>query len=121
MTQEHTTFERARQDREVAAVIKVVAEHYGYTKQVLLSAGREEPRVTARQVAMMLARELTAASYPDLARYFGKGEHETVRHACLVVPEKALTSEKLRSDLASLRLACANAIHDQITAEVSKS
>ena len=38
-------------------------------------------KVTARQVAMYLVRNLTDYSYPAIARVFGNRDHTTVIHA----------------------------------------
>lgn len=103
MTLDSTTFEVAKMERALEAIKTLVAETYGIRVEELLEAGRAEPRVTHRQVAMYLCRELTDASFPDIARAFGKKDHETVRHACEAIPRKAAKDKGLNFNLERLR------------------
>lgn len=100
---------------KVNAVTRIVADHYGLTPKGLMADGREEPRVTYRQVAMFLARELTGATYEDLAVAFGKKDHQTIVHAERTIPNKASQNQSLRETLALLRKTCAAAIETKAT------
>lgn len=64
----------------IAEIQRAVAAHYGLSRAELL--GRDHARRVAhpRQVAMYLARDLTAASYPLIGRLFRR-DHTTVLHA----------------------------------------
>ena len=58
---------------------------------------RSRRRVVARprQVAMYLARKLTALSLTQIARHFGKDDHTTVLYACQIVAARIATDHDL--------------------------
>ena len=60
----------------VADVIEVVARRYDLDPVALSGPSREQPIVTARHLAMRLARELTGKSYPEIGRAFNR-DHST--------------------------------------------
>jgi chromosomal replication initiator protein len=60
--------------------------------------------VEARHLAILLARELTGASYAELGKAFGGRDPKTIRHACLATvrrlgenPALASAAEAIRS------------------------
>ena len=65
----------------VERVQEVVAEHFGLKAQDLRGKARTREVAFARQVAMVLARELTQASLPFIGEQFGGRDHSTVLHA----------------------------------------
>ena len=65
----------------VEIIQKHVAVHYSLKLNDLKSRNNTQRIVLPRQIAMYLARTLTAASYPEIARKFGK-HYSTVIHAC---------------------------------------
>jgi chromosomal replication initiator protein len=67
---------------DVPTIIKRVAAVFGVSETELLGPSRLRGVLTARQVAMYVARELTGMSYPRLATAFGGRDHTTVLHAC---------------------------------------
>jgi len=58
------------------------ARHFALRLSELRSSSRRRPVVTARGVAMYLARRLTGNSLQQIGRYFGDRDHTTVMHAC---------------------------------------
>ena len=58
------------------------AEAFGISVDVMLSSNRTVAVAWPRQVAMYLARELTAQSLPAIGHAFGGRNHTTVLHAC---------------------------------------
>lgn len=64
----------------IAHIIARTAEAFDVPVEEILSDRRQKPVVVARQVAMTLARQLTPASYPAIARAFRR-DHTTVMHA----------------------------------------
>jgi len=77
---------------------KTVAQHYGFTVDTLLSRSRTQALARARQMAMALAKELTADSLPMIAAQFNKRNHTTVLHACRQINELMGHDGQLRSD-----------------------
>jgi chromosomal replication initiator protein len=72
---------RTRRPRSIAEIQAAACEHFGLSREELLSGART-PRVAwPRQVAMYLSRELTSESLPAIGRHFGGRDHTTVLHA----------------------------------------
>ena len=62
----------------VAAIADAVGEALGVDPAAALGAGRSRPVVQARALVAHLARELTAMSYPEIARAMGRPSHSSV-------------------------------------------
>ena len=84
-----------RRWREVRAIQSAVAAHWGLSVEELLADGREEPRNTARQIAMYFARKLTKCSSYEIAGFFGKKDHWTIIHGAKAIEARILTESKL--------------------------
>lgn len=83
-------------------VLRVVGREYGFTVAELCGKSRQPKLVTARQVAMYLARDLTDLSYPAVAREFGGRDHTTVIHAVEKVKHAQASDGRLSSRIDSL-------------------
>ncbi len=55
-----------------------VCARFNLTPEVLSCKSRKRCIARPRQIAMFLARELTANSYPQIGRFFGNRNHATV-------------------------------------------
>ena len=64
---------------------KVVATHYQVSLEQLKSKTRKREVVTARQVAMYLAKKYTNHSLKSIGQYFGGRDHSTVIYALQTV------------------------------------
>ncbi len=64
-----------------------VAEHFNIRITDMHSARRARAIARPRQVAMYLAKQLTARSLPEIGRKFGGRDHTTVMHAVRKVEE----------------------------------
>ncbi|BER91257.1 chromosomal replication initiator protein DnaA [Thermatribacter velox] len=73
----------------VAAIQKVVAEHFNIKPSAMKMKKRTKELAYPRQIAMYLARELTDLSLPSIGSEFGGRDHTTVLHAF----------EKIKSDM----------------------
>jgi chromosomal replication initiator protein len=69
-------------DRSLARIAKAVAKAFGVPLSQLRSTARLKSSVLPRQIAMLLARELSGRSAGKIAAYFGRKNHTTVVHAC---------------------------------------
>jgi chromosomal replication initiator protein len=67
--------------RSVSEIQAAACEHFGLSREELLSPARTPRIAWPRQVAMYLARELTGESLPSIGRHFGGRDHTTVLHA----------------------------------------
>jgi chromosomal replication initiator protein len=77
----------------VELVQDLTCEHFGLTREELLSASRTQRVTWPRQVAMFLAREHTDESLPGIGRRFGGRDHTTVLHACRRTAERLAVDE----------------------------
>ncbi|MBI4185150.1 MAG: chromosomal replication initiator protein DnaA [Proteobacteria bacterium] len=71
----------------IEEIQKRVAEHYNIRLADMHSARRARAVARPRQVAMYLAKQLTARSLPEIGRKFGGRDHTTVMHAVKRVEE----------------------------------
>jgi len=62
-------------------IIKTVAEYYKVKVAEILSKKRNRSLARPRQIAMLLAKELTNHSLPEIGNAFGGRDHTTVLHA----------------------------------------
>jgi chromosomal replication initiator protein len=69
-------------DVTLTKIAAAVAEFFKVPVAELRSLGRPKRSILPRQVAMLLARELSGQSAVQIARYFGRKNHTTVVHAC---------------------------------------
>ena len=79
----------ALQDKLVTVenIQKTVAEYYKIRVADLLSKRRSRSIARPRQIAMVLAKELTNHSLPEIGDAFGGRDHTTVLHACRKIAE----------------------------------
>jgi chromosomal replication initiator protein len=87
----------------VARIVNETAEALGLDAAELRSARRRRRVVYARQVAMYLAREMTALSLPAIAQHFGGRDHTTVLHAHRKIGRELLIDDNCRSLVTHLR------------------
>lgn len=86
-------------------IAQVTCRQFGIRMIELVSDRRTANVVIPRHVAMYLARELTAKSYPAISRAFGRNDHTTAIHAYNKIKAKIEADEKLASDIAAIRVA----------------
>ncbi|WP_292019216.1 chromosomal replication initiator protein DnaA [Maritimibacter sp. UBA3975] len=92
-------------DRKVTVeeIQRKVAEHYGVRFSDMIGPKRLRSIARPRQVAMMLSKELTTRSYPDIGRRFGGRDHSTVMHAVKRVEELIKSDQQIAEDVELLR------------------
>ncbi len=88
-------------DRRVTIeeIQKRVAEHFNIRVSDMHSARRARAVARPRQVAMYLAKQLTARSLPEIGRKFGGRDHTTVMHAVRKVDELRATDSSFSDDV----------------------
>jgi len=82
-----------------------VAEHYNLRLTDMHSARRARNVARPRQVAMYLAKQLTARSLPEIGRKFGGRDHTTVMHAVRKVEELIDEDAQIAQDVDVVRRA----------------
>ncbi|NYZ12915.1 chromosomal replication initiator protein DnaA [Azospirillum sp. RWY-5-1] len=92
-------------DRRVTIdeIQKRVAEHFNIRVADMHSARRARAVARPRQVAMYLAKQLTARSLPEIGRKFGGRDHTTVMHAVRKVEELRATDPAFAEDVELLK------------------
>jgi chromosomal replication initiator protein len=88
------------QNRQISIdnIQKTVADYYRIKLIELLSKKRTRNLTRPRQMAMLLARELTPLSLPEIGKAFGGKDHSTVIHACKTISGLRLTEVSTDSD-----------------------
>jgi len=77
---------------------RTVAEYYKIKVSDLLSKRRTRTVTRPRQMAMVLSKELTSHSLPEIGEAFGGRDHTTVLHACRKVHELREEDAGIRKD-----------------------
>jgi chromosomal replication initiator protein len=63
-----------------AQILEATAKYYNFSIEQLCGPSRSRPLVAARQMAMYLIRDMTAQSFPAIAKVLGGRDHTTVMH-----------------------------------------
>jgi chromosomal replication initiator protein len=87
-------------------VIEVVSAHFGLTPEEILSAGRRQDLVFARQVAMYLCRRHMGLSFPELGRAFGGRDHSTALYSCRKIEQLQHDDKSIKTMLQALTEKC---------------
>lgn len=82
---------------QLRQIANETAKHFDLKLSDLRGESRRQNVVTARGVAMHLARELTGRSLQQIGEYFGGRDHSTVLHAC------RKTTQRMERDPAAAR------------------
>ena len=86
----------------IANIQKTVAEYYKLKLADLLSKRRNRALVRPRQLAMVLTKELTNHSLPEIADAFGGRDHTTVIHAQKTVKHLMVSDLNIADDYRNL-------------------
>ncbi len=81
------------------------AEHFNLRLTDMHSARRARNVARPRQIAMYLAKQLTARSLPEIGRKFGGRDHTTVMHAVRKVEELMTEDTQIAQDVDVIRRA----------------
>ncbi|WP_337996431.1 chromosomal replication initiator protein DnaA [Oleispirillum naphthae] len=83
----HDLLRQRERHLTIDAIQKEVAQHFNIKIADMSSPRRARAVARPRQVAMYLAKQLTARSLPEIGRKFGGRDHTTVMHAVKKVEE----------------------------------
>jgi chromosomal replication initiator protein len=87
----------------VDQIIEDVAQFYNLETKDLLGRRRSKDIVTARQMAMYLAREETNASLPQIGRALGGRDHTTVLHGYQKVHAQVEEDDRFRREMLAIK------------------
>jgi chromosomal replication initiator protein len=99
---------RSAQATSVEEIQQQVAERFGISRAELVGSSRAATPLRARQVAILLTRELTDLSLPQIGRLYGGRDHSTVLNSLRRI-EAAVDDD---SDLAGRVQELRDAIHN---------
>jgi chromosomal replication initiator protein len=77
---DHDVASRFIREPQVRDIIAAVSRYFGVPQRILKGQSRRQSIVTARAVAVYLARELGSASYVQIGRALGGRDHTTIIH-----------------------------------------
>jgi chromosomal replication initiator protein len=81
---------------------KMVSDAFDVSVEEINGTSRAKAIVLARQVAMLLVRDILGASLPEIGRVFGGKDHSTVVHACRKIKTLLQSDLDLAQRLAKL-------------------
>jgi chromosomal replication initiator protein len=95
-----------RRETPVEEIQEQVASSFGVSRAELVGSSRASAPLRARQVAILLTRERTELSLPQIGRLYGGRDHSTVLNALRRIevgidedPDLAARVERLRADI----------------------
>jgi len=87
----------------IEEIQRKVAEHYNIRLADMIGPKRLRTIARPRQVAMYLAKQLTARSLPEIGRRFGGRDHTTIMHGVRKIEELMALDSQLADDLQLLK------------------
>ena len=87
----------------LSEIVDAAAQEFGVPRDALLGRDRRRAVSRARQVAMFLARELTAHNLTEIGRGIGERDHTTVLHAINQVGGAVHTDSAVRNSVDNLK------------------
>lgn len=87
----------------IGTIQELVAQEFDIPLAQLSSRSRTRAVVTARHVAMYLAKEMTTLSLKSIGLRFGGRDHSTVIHACNALDDRMDVDEAFRTQLEEIR------------------
>ena len=87
---------------DIKEIIEVVARCYDTSVSDILSPSRDDKIITARHVAIYLARSRRSMSLPEIAKAFNR-THATILFTERTVRERMAEDEVFRSEVEQLR------------------
>lgn len=98
-----TAADVCRKQPKVSDIIGAVSAYYSITPLDLISERRTKDICIPRQVAIYLARTMTARSYPYIASRFGGRDHTTAMNGVARIKTLIEHNGDLRADIEAIR------------------
>jgi len=87
----------------IEEIQRVVCEYFSLPEDLIRAKTRKQEVVTARQIAMYLAKELTNSSLKTIGLHFGGRDHSTVIHAYQSVEDQMKIDPKFNTNVQQIR------------------
>ncbi len=85
-------------------IVRIIADHYGISEEIIYEKTRRKEIVRARQVAMYVLREDFNISYPLIGQKLGGRDHTTVIHSHLKIRDDLKTDPSLLQEIEKIRI-----------------
>ncbi|MDE2030684.1 MAG: chromosomal replication initiator protein DnaA [Patescibacteria group bacterium] len=85
-------------------IVKIIADQYGISEEIIYEKTRRKEIVRARQVAMYILREDFNISYPLIGQKLGGRDHTTVIHSHLKIKDDLKTDPSLLQEIEKIRI-----------------
>jgi chromosomal replication initiator protein len=87
----------------IEGIQRSVCEFFDIPEDLIRAKTRKQEVVSARQIAMYLAKELTNSSLKTIGLHFGGRDHSTVIHSYQTVEDQIRSDEKFAQTISQLR------------------
>jgi chromosomal replication initiator protein len=87
----------------IEEIQRCVCEYFSLPEDLIRAKTRKQEVVTARQIAMYLAKELTNSSLKTIGLHFGGRDHSTVIHAYQSVEDQMKVDQKFNTNVQQIR------------------
>jgi len=87
----------------IEEIQRSVCEYFSIPEDLIRAKTRKQEIVTARQIAMYLAKELTNSSLKTIGLHFGGRDHSTVIHAYQSVEDQMKVDPKFNTNVHQIR------------------
>ncbi len=87
----------------IEEIQRLVCEYFSLPEDLVRAKTRKQEVVTARQIAMYLAKELTNSSLKTIGLHFGGRDHSTVIHAYQSVEDQMKIDPKFNTNVQQIR------------------
>lgn len=87
----------------IPLINEVIASHFGFQVEELLSQKRNKDIAYPRQIAMYLCRKMTDMSLQQIGKELGNRDHTTIRHGIEKITEDLKTSKSLQDTIDVLK------------------
>lgn len=98
----HRVVRYEKKSIDIDDILHAVSDHYGIEYSAIHTKSRKSEIVTARQVAMYLAKKYTDYSTSKIGQLIGNKNHATVIYALRMVKDQFDVNKSFRSDIESL-------------------
>ena len=87
----------------VDKIQNVVSNYFNIGLSEMLSQRRSRPLARPRQIAMYLAKKMTARSLPEIGRRFANRDHTTVIHAVKTITRLSEQDDEMKKNISQIK------------------
>jgi chromosomal replication initiator protein len=95
---------RPKKTVAIKDIVRIIADQYGISEDIIYEKTRRKEIVKARQVAMYILREDFNISYPLIGQKMGGRDHTTVIHSHLKIKDDLKTDPSLLQEIEKIRI-----------------